>query len=262
MVREVKIMKKYVCLIMMLLMVLYNCSACSPSSPIIKSTPKSEEIESAKPIESNEVTTQIESTEPLDSSNSSIPPQTNTYSFEMGYLRNKPWETPDCKYSVDPVSDGSAAEEIARILIGTHAQDETYTLLKTQYDIIQKEWQVDFQFSNLDSIYSIRISNNCHVSVSNDLDWSPLIPNKETVIQLANCVKKNWEKYDNGFSSNYELQYVFYEKKEDIWIVSFRPNASVPSSEIITMAVNSKDCSVINAWLWGLGFGPHDKIIA
>ena len=73
------------------------------------------------------------------------------------------------------------------------------------------------------------------------------VPNKETAIKIAQAIFDGMEKSNE--EQKYILQSVFYDKQDEIWIVSFGDN----SSQIIlggdcSIAIQRKDGKVLRIW--------------
>ena len=73
------------------------------------------------------------------------------------------------------------------------------------------------------------------------------VPNKETAIKIAQAIFDGMEKSNE--EQKYILKSVFYDKQDEIWIVSFGDN----SSQIIlggdcSIAIQRKDGKVLRIW--------------
>ena len=182
--------------------------------------------------------------------------------FEEGYLKNMPWDSPDFPYSKPAIYDQTIAENIAQTIISANTGKEGYDIENVTFDPVQMKWTVRFRLIGNNKEFSLQImQENCRVILPEELQWSTLVADDEAANKIANSIKESWVAQNASFLDKYEVRYVFYEKNYGYWLVALWPSADYPTSELLTIVIDQKDCSIINAWLWELGFGDEDVIL-
>lgn len=72
------------------------------------------------------------------------------------------------------------------------------------------------------------------------------IENKETALAIGNAILIAYQ--NKGYFPDYTAQVVFYDTKDEIWIVSFWVDTDYPTADF-NIALNKSDCQVIDMWV-------------
>ncbi len=75
------------------------------------------------------------------------------------------------------------------------------------------------------------------------------VPDMETAVQIASVIFSNKQK--QGFFKEYELQQVFYDENDKVWIISFwtpERNGVITLASDFNIAISQKNGEILTIW--------------